>query len=130
MSLPANFSIPVNDCSPQVAAAINCIQQNYSSDMSVKSIADDIGCSYNTLRSKFWRETRFTMKEYLILVRLDRACELLRETSIPVKEISDMVGYPYESHFSCVFKRIVGAQPSVYRLSFQVARLGCEAEHE
>ncbi len=53
---------------------------------------------------------------YLIDLRLRRACELLRGTDLPIKEIAVQVGYPDQYFFSRIFRRRQGVSPRGYRL--------------
>ena len=48
-------------------------------------------------------------------VRVHRACELLRETSCSVPEISEEIGYGDANYFDKVFKRQIGITPAAYR---------------
>lgn len=52
---------------------------------------------------------------YIIQQRMARAASLLVETSAPIKQISDNVGYEDAYYFSRLFKRITGLTPSDYR---------------
>lgn len=122
MPLPLTLLPPTNNYSPRVSAAIDYMLQHYASILSVKEVASGVDCKYNTLRNLFDRETGMTMKRYLNHLRIEKSCEMLRETSMQVKVISGMVGYDYVSHFSSMFFKVVGVQPSVYRLSFRVSQ--------
>lgn len=46
---------------------------------------------------------------------MGKACELLRDRRLKVKEISRMVGYENSSYFCSVFARRFGASPNEYR---------------
>ena len=52
---------------------------------------------------------------YLTDIRLQRAVELLRETSDKTYVIADKVGYPEQNYFSYVFKKKFGVSPSKSR---------------
>jgi two-component system response regulator YesN len=53
--------------------------------------------------------------EYVNRKRLERAVELLTQTTISVDEISTRVGYTNRGHFYRVFSKYIGGQPSDYR---------------
>lgn len=67
----------------------------------------------------FSRQFRTTFGEsphaYLRRRRVERAMELLRETTRPVTEICFDVGFSSLGTFSRTFREIVGAPPSRYR---------------
>lgn len=70
----------------------------------------------------FARQFRATFGEtphrYLQRRRIERAMELLRETDLPVTEVSLDVGFGSLGTFSATFSRIVGESPSRYRARF------------
>ncbi|WGX72095.1 helix-turn-helix domain-containing protein [Pseudomonas aeruginosa] len=47
--------------------------------------------------------------------RLDKAKQLLTETSQSVPEVSEAIGYPAHEHFQKLFKKKIGKTPSAYR---------------
>lgn len=63
---------------------------------------------YNLLLKKY---RGLTFKNYLLDVRLRRADELLRTTSLPVKEIIRTVGYENTSHFYHLYEKKYGHAP-------------------
>jgi two-component system response regulator YesN len=54
-------------------------------------------------------------QEYLAQLRMERAAQLLRETSLPVAAIARQVGYERHSAFSRAFRRHHGVPPSALR---------------
>jgi AraC family transcriptional regulator, arabinose operon regulatory protein len=63
----------------------------------------------------FKQETGSAPRDYLLLLRMHRACLLLSETNLSVKEIAARVGYLDPFHFSRVFKTFNNVSPSGYR---------------
>ena len=52
---------------------------------------------------------------YLLNRRMERACELLSATNLPVFRIAESVGYGSASQFGVEFKRRYSLSPLVYR---------------
>ena len=52
---------------------------------------------------------------YLTEFRIDKSKEMLRETNMPMKEISNSIGYMDPNYFTRVFKKIVNCSPSEYK---------------
>jgi two-component system response regulator YesN len=48
-------------------------------------------------------------------IRIDRACELLRDRSMKLSDIAHSVGYNDEKYFFQVFKKYAGMTPNQYR---------------
>jgi AraC family transcriptional regulator len=53
--------------------------------------------------------------------RVERAQEILRETRTPLAEVATQVGFETQSHFTSVFRKLVGATPKHYREMHQSA---------
>jgi len=54
-------------------------------------------------------------RQFIQEVRLERACQLLRETPLQISEIADQVGYADVFQFSRIFKSRIGKAPSRWR---------------
>lgn len=65
----------------------------------------------------FKKHTGLTVAQYLRQTKLNIACELLESTNMSIIEISSLMGYSSLSHFSRVFKEILGITPAAYRKS-------------
>jgi AraC-like DNA-binding protein len=48
-------------------------------------------------------------------VRIDRACQLLRSTDLPLLEVALDTGFSDQSYFTKVFRRYIGSTPGAYR---------------
>ena len=84
-------------------------------DITLNSIAVDLGISSQYLCRTFKEETGKTFLEYLTSRRLETAAELLRGTDCPVKDIAQLCGYQDTVYFARLFKRNTGLTPSDYR---------------
>lgn len=54
---------------------------------------------------------------YLMKRRIDESMHLLAQTSMPIYDIGDIVGFSSPSHFAQAFKRVTGYSPNAYRKS-------------
>ncbi|MBR5742720.1 MAG: helix-turn-helix transcriptional regulator, partial [Clostridia bacterium] len=52
---------------------------------------------------------------YLLAVRLERARELLLETSLPVSEVAYRTGFGSDAHFIAFFRKETGLSPLKFR---------------
>ncbi len=53
--------------------------------------------------------------DYLNMIRIENACELLKQTDLTIEQICFKVGYPIPSTFNRNFKSITGTTPHKYR---------------
>ena len=48
-------------------------------------------------------------------IRMEKACEMLDKTDLPVREIAEWMDYEYQSHFTKQFRKEMGLSPTEYR---------------
>lgn len=81
----------------------------------LKMYCENQEVNYDLFRKKFKEQTGFTLNNYMIRCRLNKACTLLRTTSIRISEISNELGYSSQYEFSNQFKRYFNLSPKQYR---------------
>lgn len=64
---------------------------------------------------RFKQATGISPSAWFMQQRIERACRLLRETSLSLTDIALEVGYSSHSHFSRVFRKVKGINPAEYR---------------
>ena len=94
------------------------IDTRYADKIDLSNIADEAYFSKFHFIREFKSVYRKTPHQYLILVRIEKALELLK-TGIPVSETCYAVGFESLSSFSGLFKRMVGKTPSQYLVQHQ-----------
>lgn len=93
------------------------IQRHYmDAELSLNAVAGQANISASHFSVVFSQETSQTFKEYLTEVRINKAKELLRTTSLRSADIADKVGYNDPHYFSSVFKKNTGLSPIEFRL--------------
>lgn len=95
--------------------ALDYISHNFNKNIKIADIANYIGINRSYLTSCFRKILDCSPQEYLFDVRMNKACTLLKATSLPINHISDMVGYSDALSFSKVFKSKYGESPKSYR---------------
>jgi AraC-like DNA-binding protein len=91
------------------------ITENYMKPISLAKISENTYLSPVYVSKVFKDATGESPINYLIRVRLFKACELLNETSYSIKEIASFVGYEDAYYFSRLFKKYFGMPPMSYR---------------
>ena len=92
------------------------LDQDFTSPITLDSLSETVYISKHYLSHLFKEQTGISPIKYLTLKRMEKACELLSETELPVSEVSKAVGYENPLYFSQVFKRIYGISPVKYRM--------------
>lgn len=92
------------------------IRKTYMSDeISLNTIAAEVGMSPSYFSSIFSKEMGKTFVEYLTEIRMDRAKELLMCSSMKNSEIGYEVGYKDPHYFSYIFKKTQNCTPKEFR---------------
>lgn len=92
------------------------MEQNYSnSDMSIAMIAENFHISESYVSQFFKKNMGQVFSKYLETLRINKACELIRNTSMSMDEIAAAVGYTSALSFRRAFKKVMGIPPSSYR---------------
>ncbi|WP_294388498.1 AraC family transcriptional regulator [uncultured Clostridium sp.] len=93
------------------------INRNYNKeDLSLSEIANNLGVTQTYLTRLFKRELKITFHEYLTKVRIKNAIILMRDPSLKLSEIAELIGYSTQHYFINVFKKYVGISPQDYKL--------------
>lgn len=96
------------------------IEQHYMEpDLSLQSVARQVGHSPCHFSTVFAEEIGKTFKTYLTETRIRRAKELMRTTTLRSSEIADRIGYNDPHYFSLVFRKSTGMTPKEFRLQAQ-----------
>ncbi len=91
------------------------IELNYNKcDFSIEKIANTLYVNYSHLCYVFKRETKTTINEYLVQMRINKAIEFMDNGYKVVRNISEMVGFADSGYFSKSFKKCMGITPTQY----------------
>lgn len=91
------------------------INENYNKDITVKKIANYLYISDYYLCHLFKENLNYTVNDYITRVRVEKAVELMNNREMNIKDIMYKVGFSSQSHFTKIFKKILGVTPGVYR---------------
>ena len=94
-------------------------------DCSLSSVAKFIHISASYLSLIFKKEVGITFVNYLTLLCIKKAKQLLSSTDLMVYEVSTSVGYENYSYFSTVFKKATDLSPREYRLIYHNNETSC-----
>lgn len=99
-----------------VGAAVKYIQENYTSTIRLTDVAKMLSVSEEHLSRLFKKEITFGFSEYITLIRLQKAENMLKnEPSRAVTEVAYACGFNDSNYFSYKFKKAYGITPSQLR---------------
>ncbi len=94
---------------------IALLNGNLDRDLSLQETSHKVNLSPSRIRQLFKHETGLSPLQYLKKLRLNRAKELLHDTSLNLMQIMIHVGINDRSHFERDFKKEFGTTPAKYR---------------
>ncbi|MFD2330473.1 response regulator [Cohnella sp. GCM10020058] len=95
--------------------ACEYIGGNYNKDISLSQMARLTSMSISHFSLWFKKHTGKTLVQYIQEVRIEKAKELLRNTSLKAYEIAEETGFSTQSYFVRVFKGATGLSPGEYK---------------
>jgi transcriptional regulator GlxA family with amidase domain len=97
---------------------LNYIDDNISENLSVNQISEANSIDRTYLYKLFQTHKGIGPSEYIQELKLQKACSLLRKSSLSITEISYETGFSSSSYFSKFFHSKLGIAPSTYRKKF------------
>jgi two-component system response regulator YesN len=97
-----------------VKATREYLENHYADDISLEDMASQVNISPQYFSKLIKKTTGFNFIDWLSMLRVRKAKELLTDSSLTVKEVCFMVGYKDPNYFSRIFKKRIGITPSEY----------------
>ena len=91
------------------------IQARLAEDICLDELAAEAGLSLFHFARMFKQSVGMPPRVYLTRLRLEKACELLRQTELSVTDVAQEVGYSSSQVLARVFIKHRGVSPSAYR---------------
>ena len=103
------------DGSRDLTKSLGYIHAFYSKDIRIPDLAKMESLSNSRYITVFKQRMGMTPSEYIIHLRLNVACDLLKNRDVSVKEAAARVGYDNPHFFSKIFKKKMGVAPQTYK---------------
>jgi two-component system response regulator YesN len=97
-----------------VKATKEYLENHYTEDISLEDVAEQVNISPQNFSKLIKKTTGFNFIDWLSMLRVKKAKELLTNSNLTVKEVCFMVGYKDPNYFSRIFKKRIGITPSEY----------------
>ena len=96
------------------------VRGGYKEDITLESVADQVGVSASYLSRLFKEEMGIGFQDFLTNTRIEKAIELLRDAPISIRDLADAVGYNNPTYFCKAFKRKTGKTVGAFRESLEL----------
>lgn len=98
--------------------AVNFMQNNIRSMLSIDEIAGHCNVSPSTLKNTFHTYSNLGVITHFLELKINESKKII-EAGRPISYISDYFGFSSQSYFSQVFKRLTGLSPLEYKKSIK-----------
>ena len=117
LSDPSDISAPRDKAHSDeaIAQAQIWLQDNLHKKLTITQVAKRFGLSTRAFNRRFKLALGVTPTAYLTDIRMNFACDLLKNTNLPMVDVADFSGFPEASWFSSRFRQWSGNSPSAYR---------------
>ncbi|HEY8561108.1 MAG TPA: AraC family transcriptional regulator [Pyrinomonadaceae bacterium] len=102
-----------------LARVVEKLTEEFTENFSTDELAAEAGVHPVHLAAVFRQFYRETMGEYVQKMRVAHASALLLDKELPLSEIAYAAGFSDQSHFTRIFKRLVGVTPGAFRGSLE-----------
>lgn len=97
-----------------VQATKEYLEAHYADEISLEDVAEQVNISPQYFSKLIKKNTGFNFIDWLSMLRVKKAKELLTNSNYTVKEVCFMVGYKDPNYFSRIFKKRIGITPSEF----------------
>ena len=116
-----NLSIPQDEDKHYLDDAVDFIQSNYASEITLEKMAERYFVSAEHFSRVFKKKVGFNFREYVNLLRLQKAESMLRQQNIiSITEVAQSCGFNDSNYFSVQFKKLYGISPKKFQSSSRV----------
>ena len=83
----------------------------------ISHIADHFNITPSYLSKKFREECGISIIDYLYKIRISHSLKLIKDTSLKIADVAQMVGFQDSNAFIRIFKKYYGCTPGKYKTS-------------
>ena len=94
-----------------IERSVNYIAEHFAEEIKMSDVADECGLSESHFRRIFEESMSMKPLDYLNMVRIDKACEIIQTKDYAMEEVGFRVGYQTPSTFNRNFKKLTGKTP-------------------
>jgi AraC-like DNA-binding protein/mannose-6-phosphate isomerase-like protein (cupin superfamily) len=103
---------------PDFGRIADYMENHIQKQANVAEMAKAGGVSTRTLLRRFKMQTGLSPMEYLNQMRLSKACRLLRESPLGIKQIAIACGFPDSNYFARQYRKTLGVSPRDFRKAY------------
>jgi AraC family transcriptional regulator len=101
---------------PRVRRAIRVFRDEPSKEIDLSEVAKNVGLSRSQFYARFRQCTGLSPRTYIDTLCCERAASLLSDPEFSIAEISELLGFSAQGHFTRFFKSKTGVSPNNFRM--------------
>ncbi len=107
----------------KIEPAISYINEGFlNKDISAEKLSSLCGVSYSYLKKLFVKRLGLPPKKYIIQLKINYACDLLKSEMYSVSQVAELCGYGDLYFFSRQFKEYMGISPTEYKNKYKSSK--------
>jgi len=110
----------INYRQAMIKKAQRFVYENIEEEITLNSISKHLNISKNYFSTLYKQETGENFIDFIIKEKINKAKEMLVEENLKIYEVAEKLGYLDKSHFSKVFKKVVGVTPQDYKRGMEM----------
>ena len=91
------------------------IHESWAATIAMDALAAQHNVSYVWFRKAFKAVVGVSPGQYQLQIKIEKACQMLKETNLSISEVAFATGFESEHHFSRYFKNKVNKTPTLFR---------------
>ena len=99
----------------EIDRTVNYINDNYKEKFTLDRLAEYANLSKGYFVRQFKKRTGSAPMHYVNMLKIDKAKTMILQSSQPINEIMEELGFYDSAHFSKLFKSITGYSPKKYK---------------
>jgi AraC-like DNA-binding protein len=111
----------------QISRSVEFMNGHLNESLKVATLAALVNLSRSHYTTLFRRVTGYAPLRYLNHLRMQRAVQLLNSTDLPIKQISDQLGFSEQFYFSRAFNKMYNHSPTEHRRRYRGKPFGVSA---
>jgi len=115
-------SIKMQSFNEKINTVLNEITENYCQPLSAEQMAEKVGMSFSKFSRFFGQSTGHSFTNFVNRIRINKACELLKNTDHYVTNICYDVGFNNVANFNRRFVQFTGVTPRKFRQQAEQTR--------
>ena len=100
---------------PKLLRVVSLMEQTIDRPLTMSAFAESVALSNRQLERLFWKHLGYPPSRHYLKLRLEHACQLLRQTALPILEVGMASGFNSASYFSQSYTEFFGHSPSAER---------------